>query len=224
LILSNEFTVGADADTVWRHLLDMTGVASCLPGATIEATDEEGTYNGSMRVRIGPMTVDYKGTATFAEVDETARMATISLRAREAKGQGTAMATIRNRLEETEGGTRVLAETDLHITGPQAQFGRGVMEDVGGRVLAEFADRLEKKISGEADAGDGDGASAGARAESRGAGVGGPQYDEDGGDGDSDTLDLGAIVSESLRERYARTAIIVLGALLALALLRRINR
>ena len=132
--LTNEFTVGADVDTVWRTLLDMEGVAGCLPGASIEATDEEGHFSGSMRLRIGPMTVAYQGNATLTEVDEAARRAVISLRAREAKGHGTALATITNVVEQIDGGTRVRAETDLRITGPQARFGRGVMEDV-----AEFA-------------------------------------------------------------------------------------
>jgi uncharacterized protein len=220
LILTNEFTVGADAETVWRHLLDMEGVASCLPGATIEATEEEGTYNGSMRIRIGPMTVDYRGTATFAEVDEEARTATISLRAREAKGQGTAMATIRNRLEEADGGTRVIAETDLHVTGPQAQFGRGVMEDVGGRVLAEFAERLERKISGEEATAAGDAGAAapgaGPKAPEAGAGAAAPDDGED-------ALDLGAILSQSVVGRYARIAAVAAVAVVVIALLRRLR-
>lgn len=224
MILTNEFTVGADVDAVWRQLLDMEGVAGCLPGATIEATDEEGTYNGSMRVRIGPMAVDYKGTATLADVNEEERTATISLRAREARGQGTAMATIRNRVEPEDGGTRVRAETDLHVTGPQAQFGRGVMEDVGGRVLAEFAQRLEQRISGE-DAATGD---RGDRAASSSERPGSAEPGEaatgaEGGEAE-DALDLGAIVSASVRERYARVAALGLGLLLVLALLRRARR
>ncbi len=151
MILENEFTVGADLDTVWRELLDMEGVASCLPGATISATEEPNVYDGSMRLKLGPMRVEYRGRATLSEVDETGHTAVIELRAREAKGQGSAMATIRNRLEPVEGGTRVKAETELQITGPQAQFGRGVIEDVGKRVLSQFSDRLEQKIAGTAD-------------------------------------------------------------------------
>jgi carbon monoxide dehydrogenase subunit G len=147
VILENEFTVGADLETVWRELLDMEGVASCLPGATISATDAPNVYDGSMRLKIGPMRVEYRGRATLSEVDEAAHTAVIELSAREAKGQGSAMATIRNRLEPVEGGTRVLAETELQITGPQAQFGRGVIEDVGKRVLREFSQRLEEKIT-----------------------------------------------------------------------------
>jgi carbon monoxide dehydrogenase subunit G len=126
----------------------MEGVASCLPGATIAGTEEENVYDGSMRLKIGPMRVEYRGTATLSEVDEQSHTAVISLSAREAKGQGSAMATIRNRLESVDGGTRVIAQTDLHITGPQAQFGRGVIEDVGKRVLDEFSRRLEERIAG----------------------------------------------------------------------------
>jgi uncharacterized protein len=148
VILENQFTVGAEIDSVWRALLDMEGVASCLPGATITGTDKENVYDGSMRVKIGPMRVEYRGTATLSEVDEQSHTAVISLSAREAKGQGSAMATIRNRLETIDGGTRVTAQTDLHITGPQAQFGRGVIEDVGKRVLDEFSQRLEQQIAG----------------------------------------------------------------------------
>lgn len=147
MILNNEFTVGAELDTVWQRLLDMEGVAGCLPGATVTATDEPNTYDGTMRLKIGPMTVEYHGRATLKEVDEQAHTAVIELRAREAKGQGTATATVKNTVERLNGGTRVRARTDLHITGPQAQFGRGVIEDVGGRVMSEFARRLEAQIT-----------------------------------------------------------------------------
>lgn len=150
MIIENEFTVGADIDTVWRELLDMEGVASCLPGATITATDEPNVFDGTVRLKLGPMRVEYRGTATLAEVDQQSHTAVISLSAREAKGQGSAMATIRNRLSQVEGGTRVTAETDLKITGPQAQFGRGVIEDVGRRMLGEFSQRLEEKIGQKA--------------------------------------------------------------------------
>ena len=150
MIITNEFTVRADIETVWRHLLDMEGVASCLPGATVTATDRENTYDGTMRLKIGPMKVEYRGSATLHEIDEQRHAAVMSLSAREAKGQGTARATIRNQLEQVGDRTRVRAETDLNITGPQAQFGRGVIEDVGGRVMNEFSRRLEEQITAEA--------------------------------------------------------------------------
>jgi uncharacterized protein len=197
--LTNEFTVGADVETVWRTLLDMEGVAGCLPGATIEATDEAATYSGSMRVKLGPMTVAYEGTATLAEVDESAHRAVISLRAREAKGQGTALATITNVVEQTDGGCRVRAETDLHITGPQARFGRGVMEDVAGRVLSEFSDGLERQIAG---------------ADEPAAAAASPPAEPE-------AMDLGALLSESKVARYARVAVPALAVLALLAIVVR---
>jgi len=154
MIVENEFTVEAGLEAVWRALLDMEGVAACLPGATITRTDEENVYDGSMRLRLGPMRVEYRGTATLSEVDEDSHTAVIALSAREAKGQGSAMATIRNRLEPTGTGTRVSARTELQLTGPQAQFGRGVIEDVGKRVLDEFSQRLERRIAGSPDGSD----------------------------------------------------------------------
>lgn len=213
--LTNEFTVGADPETVWRTLLDMEGVAGCLPGATIEATDEENTYKGSMRIKIGPMSVSYNGTATLAEVDDEARRAVISLRAREARGQGTAMATITNAVEAADGGARVRAETDLHVTGAQARFGRGVMEDVAGRVMKEFASRLERQLAGEGD-------QAAQEQEQEGAGEGAPEQGRQRA-ASEDALDMGAMVADSALGRYARLAApLALGLVLLTALrLRR---
>jgi uncharacterized protein len=202
--LANEFTVGADVDTVWRTLLDMEGVAGCLPGATIEATDQDDCYSGSMRVKIGPMTVAYEGTATLTEVDESAHRAVISLRAREAKGQGTALATITNVVERTDGGCRVRAETDLRITGPQARFGRGVMEDVAGRMLSEFSERLERQLTQPEDP---------ARAAEPAAAPPPPAEPE--------AMDLGALLSHSRLGRYARVALPLVAVLVVVAFVVR---
>jgi carbon monoxide dehydrogenase subunit G len=204
MILSNEFTVAADIDTVWRHLLDMEGVATCLPGASVTATDEENTYEGTMRLKIGPMKVEYRGRATLGEIDEQAHTAVISLTAREAKGQGTAVATIHNQLEQIEeGATRVRARTELNITGPQAQFGRGVIEDVGGRVMAEFSRRLEERIAGATEP-------AGATEQS----VSEPSRTTPA-DTSDDVLDLGTYVPP----RVVKGAVGVLAALIVAALL-----
>jgi carbon monoxide dehydrogenase subunit G len=203
--LTNEFTVSADPDVVWRTLLDMEGVAGCLPGATIQATDEENTYEGSMRVKIGPMAVSYRGTATLAEVDNEARRAVISLRAREDKGQGTAMATITNAVQPADGGARVVAETDLHITGAQARFGRGVMEDVAGRVLDEFSTRLERQLTTAGDA-------PAERPAAPGEPAAAPR---------EEALDMGAMLSGSAVVRHGRIAVPLVLALLVLVLLRR---
>lgn len=224
MIIENEFTVGADIDTVWRELLDMEGVASCLPGATITGTDKENIYDGSMRLKIGPMRVEYRGRATLSEVDEAHHTAVISLSAREAKGQGSAMATIRNQLESIEGGTRVNAQTDLQITGPQAQFGRGVIEDVGKRVLGEFSQRLEQRIAGGPRSGADESSDAPA-----GGGAGGSGGDSAGSEPPRAhaspapaELDVGSLVTSSPIVRRAGAGALALALVaLALILLRR---
>jgi uncharacterized protein len=216
VIIENEFTVGADIESVWRELLDMEGVASCLPGATITSTDSDNVYDGSMRLKVGPMRVEYRGTATLSEVDEQSHTAVISLSAREAKGQGSAMATVRNRLERTGTGTRVTARTELHITGPQAQFGRGVIEDVGRRVLGEFSQRLEQKIAGSrGDAGETTPRDAGSPDV---ASVDSTSALEPTTAPIADELDLGSLVASTPAVRIGAAALL---AVLLLILLRR---
>jgi hypothetical protein len=145
--LQNEFTVSVPIERAWETLLDIETVAGFLPGAKIEPAGEDGVFRGSMKVKVGPMTINYEGTARLAAVDEQARTADIEVRAKEAKGQGTAAAVIRNQLFEEAGGTRVAAETDLQVTGRQAQFGRGIMQDVAGRMLGDFARRFEEHLT-----------------------------------------------------------------------------
>jgi carbon monoxide dehydrogenase subunit G len=149
LKLENTFVVAAPIEPTWRSLLDLPGVAGCLPGATIEPGDEEATFQGSMRVRLGPVTMDYRGVARIAELDEASRTAVLTVQGRETRGQGSASATITNRLAEEDGGTRVTVETELSVTGRPAQFGRGIMQDVASSMLAEFARCLSEKISRE---------------------------------------------------------------------------
>lgn len=219
MILENEFTVAADPDTVWRHLLDVARVAECLPGASVTPTAESNVYDGSMRLRIGPMTVEYRGRAELCDIDEHSRSAVIELQAREARGQGTAMARVHNQLEPIDGGTRVRARTDLKITGPQAQFGRGVIEDVGKRVMNEFSRRLEEQIARDAagplaEAQDGEAQRSAAAASARDAS--GATCTPAGGD----ALDVGALIPT--RVKLAAAALLV--AVLALAILVRGRR
>jgi carbon monoxide dehydrogenase subunit G len=204
VILTHEFAVEGDLETVWQTLLDLERVAGCLPGATIRATADEGRFEGEMKVKMGPMTVTYDGSASLVEVDETAHRAVISLRAREAKGQGTALATVTNRVEQEGSRVRVRAETDLQVTGPQARFGRAIMEDVGNRVLGEFAKRLEAEIavsaSGEPDS------------DERPPPL--PPVD--------DALDMGAAIAQTAAARVARrTAPFAIAALALFAFWRR---
>ena len=201
MLLTNEFVVAADVDTVWRHLLDMEEVAECVPGAKVEEFVPPSTYRGKIRLKIGPMTVEYRGEAMLLEVDDDARRATIQMKAREARGQGSALATVRNSLAAVPGGTRVRAETELEITGPQAQFGKGVLEDVGGRILEEFTVRLERRIAAAQQESGVEAPSANGAGSPRGADTGAPTGSRSSEPPEDDTLDLNRVLASSLRER-----------------------
>jgi uncharacterized protein len=146
--LENEFTVPASVDDAWKVLLDVERVAPCLPGAEIEKA-EGGSYNGTMTVKIGPITAKYKGTIEIQEADETAHRAVMKAKARDARGQGGAQATITSTMESGDDGTRVKVETDMRVTGAAAQFGRGVMQDVSAQMMGRFADCLAGEMSGD---------------------------------------------------------------------------
>jgi carbon monoxide dehydrogenase subunit G len=126
----------------WDVLLDVERIAPCMPGATVESFDGE-TIVGRVKVKVGPIQVTYTGTARFTDKDEATRRAVIEASAKEARGSGTATATITARLQDDGGSaTNVTVTTDLAITGKPAQFGRGVMEEVGNKLLGRFADCL----------------------------------------------------------------------------------
>ncbi|HEV7846548.1 MAG TPA: SRPBCC family protein [Thermoleophilaceae bacterium] len=189
--LTNEFEVAVPVEEVWPALLDIERVARFLPGAEIEPSSEEGVYSGSMKVKLGPMTVSYRGTARLGDVDEESHSAAIEVEAREARGQGRAAATIVNRLVDLDGRTRVVAETDLRITGRQAQFGRGIMQDVAGAMLDDFARRFEASLlaeAGGAGAGTGSGAADGnGNGGGEGGGLGGGGLSAGGGEAEGGT-------------------------------------
>jgi carbon monoxide dehydrogenase subunit G len=146
--LENEFTVPASIDEAWQVLLDVERVAPCLPGATVEPAGDDGEFNGTMTVKIGPITARYKGSVKIQEADEAARRAVMRAQAKDARGQGTAAATITSTMEESPEGTKVTVVTDMRITGPAAQFGRGVMQDVSAKMMRQFADCLAQEMQG----------------------------------------------------------------------------
>jgi carbon monoxide dehydrogenase subunit G len=147
--LENDFTVPASVDEAWAFLLDVPRVAPCLPGASVEPeTDDDGAYKGAMKIKIGPITAQYKGTVKIQEADEAAHTVTMRAQAKDARGQGSASATITSSMEETAEGTKVSVVTDMRVTGPAAQFGRGVMQDVSAKLMKRFADCLAEQLSG----------------------------------------------------------------------------
>jgi carbon monoxide dehydrogenase subunit G len=145
--LENEFTVPAPLEQAWAVLLDIERVAPCLPGAQVEPGGEDGEYAGTMTVKIGPITSRYKGTVKIERSDEAGHVAVMRAQAKDARGQGTAAATITSSMEETPEGTRVKVETDMRVTGPAAQFGRGVMQDVSAKLMRRFAECLASEMS-----------------------------------------------------------------------------
>src|SRR5918999_3477327 len=129
-------------------MLDLERIAPCLPGAAIQEEKGGGEYDGTMKVKIGPITANYKGTVRFEETDEENRRAVLNATGRDARGQGTASATIVSTLQEEGDNTRVKVETDMRLTGRAAQFGRGIAQDVATKMLTQFAECLEREISG----------------------------------------------------------------------------
>lgn len=143
---TNEFTVPADIDTAFEVLSDLERVAPCLPGAVLEEVDGS-TYTGRVKVKVGPIQVMYRGTAELVELDDQAKRARILASGSETRGAGTANAEVTASLRSTAPGTTtVTVLTDLDITGKPAQFGRGVMEDVGTSIIDSFARRLAELL------------------------------------------------------------------------------
>jgi carbon monoxide dehydrogenase subunit G len=147
--LDHEFTVPVPIGQAWPVLMDVERIAPCMPGATVTKVDGR-DVEGTVKVKVGPIVVIYGGTATFLEMDEAGRRAVIEARGRETRGSGTASARVTTQLHEADGKTRVTVSTDLSITGKPAQFGRGVMSDVGAKLLSQFADCLSHELAGSA--------------------------------------------------------------------------
>jgi carbon monoxide dehydrogenase subunit G len=147
--LDHEFSVPVSAAQAWPVLLDIDRIAPCMPGATITKVDGD-DFEGTVKVKVGPITVTYGGTASFLEKDESQRIAVIEARGRETRGSGTATARVTAQLFDEGATSRVAVTTDLSITGKPAQFGRGVMVDVGNKLLNRFADCLAKELGSDA--------------------------------------------------------------------------
>ncbi|HEX2300537.1 MAG TPA: SRPBCC family protein [Pseudonocardiaceae bacterium] len=139
--LEHSFTVPAPVDTVWTALLDPQRVAPCFPGATISSASGD-DFAGAVKVRLGPIALQYKGAGRFTETDETARRTVIEASGTASGGQSTAAATVTAVLAEQDEGTVVNVATELSITGTPAQFGRGLMEDVSKKIISQFAENL----------------------------------------------------------------------------------
>jgi carbon monoxide dehydrogenase subunit G len=148
--LHNEFTVPARVERAWDVLLDLERVAPCLPGAQLQGGDGR-EFEGQMAVKIGPVTSRYQGSVRIEQADADAHRAVMRAQARDARGAGTAAATISTAMRTVPEGTRVAVETDLQISGPAAQFGRGVMQEVSSKLMARFAACLAEEMAADAE-------------------------------------------------------------------------
>ncbi|QFZ16456.1 SRPBCC family protein [Saccharothrix syringae] len=143
--LEHRFTVPAPVPEVWAALLDPEVVAPCLPGATLTGVDGRG-FTGTVEVRLGPVVLLYRGTGEFTSVDERVHAAVLRASGKDTRGNGTATATVSAALTAAEGGTEVSVVTDLVVTGRPAQLGRGLIGEVGAKVVAEFAEHLAARL------------------------------------------------------------------------------
>jgi uncharacterized protein len=145
--LDNSFTVPVPPDQAWEVLLDVERIAPCMPGATVDEVDGD-VVHGRIKVKVGPVSLTYRGTAKFTERDADTHTVVVEASGKETRGAGTASATVQASLAPDESGTAVTMHTTMNVTGRPAQFGRGVMVEVGGKLVEQFAANLATLITG----------------------------------------------------------------------------
>jgi uncharacterized protein len=212
--LNNEFRVAVPAAKTWEVLTDVERVAPCLPGATLLSVDGD-EFTGAVKVKVGPITVSYKGDAAFLEKDASAQRVGLKANGKETRGSGNAAAVVTAQLKDEGDATSVVITTDLTISGKAAQFGRGVLADVAGCLIAQFAKSLEADMLGGAPA------PTSAATESVGAA---PQATAAAA-GPGDSVDLLKVVAAPMAKRAApAVAALVAGGVIGFLLGRRRNR
>ena len=151
--INDSFRVSTPIDATWKVLLDIEGIAPCLPGAQLQEVEGD-EYRGVVKVKVGPITAQYKGAARLQEVDEPNHRIVIDASGRDTRGQGNAKATIVVTMAAEGAGTKVDVVTDLAVTGKVAQFGRGVLGDVSSKLMGQFVENLERDVLTSAGGGD----------------------------------------------------------------------
>jgi len=204
--LEHQLSVAAPIDVVWAALLDPERVAPCMPGATLTGVDGD-SFTGTIKVKVGPISLLYKGTGTFSEHDEQARRAVLKAAAKDTRGNGTVNATVTITLTEAGDHTTGTVATDLSITGKPAQFGRGMIADVGGKIIEQFAACLSDKLAAPVPV---------AVAEPKPGSVGEPAPEPE-------PLDLMRYARGSALQRIGPVVAVVALVVLAVALLRRLR-
>src|SRR4051794_13691236 len=144
--LQHTFTVPIGIDEAWAAFTDIERIAPCLPGAAITSVNGD-EFQGTAKVKLGPISLQYGGSGRWVSRDDATYSAVIDAQGKDKRGNGTAGAVISAHLEPEGDGTRVVVDTDLKITGRPAQFGRGVIQDVGGKILDQFAACLAQRLA-----------------------------------------------------------------------------
>jgi carbon monoxide dehydrogenase subunit G len=163
--IENSFSVGASPDAVFAFLLDVNRVVGCVPGAELSEVVDRDTFRGKVRIKVGPVTVSYNGTAHITARDEQARTATLQAEGRETTGSGSARATTTmSVVPEGEGVSAVTLATDFTVVGRVAQFGRGIMEEVSRKLIGQMGECIREQLEAEVGPGNSAPAAAGAAA------------------------------------------------------------
>lgn len=146
--LTNDFRVAMPVEQAWVVLTDLERIAPCMPGAQLQEVEGD-LHRGVVKIKVGPITAQYKGQAVFVDRDDTTHVAVLRAEGRDTRGQGHASATITATLVSDGDGTAVSVVTDLTITGRVAQFGRGVLADVSAKLLDQFVESLEQMVDAD---------------------------------------------------------------------------
>ena len=146
--LTHSFTVPTSVDDAWALFMDLERVGGCFPGATVTEVTDDG-FSGTVKVKVGPISLLYTGTGSFVAKDDQGHRAVIEAKGKDRRGNGTAGATVTIQLSPDGSGTRADVVTDLAVTGKPAQFGRGVMQDVSDKLLGQFIACIEQRLGGE---------------------------------------------------------------------------
>jgi carbon monoxide dehydrogenase subunit G len=147
--INNSFEVPLPPAQAWKVLMDIPGIAPCMPGAELTGVVDNDTYNGKVSVKLGPVALAFAGQVKFTEIDEANHKARVKAQGKDSKGRGGANATVDFHLLPTAAGSQVVVKTDLSLSGAVAQYGRasGLIQDVAAQLIGQFANCLKQKIA-----------------------------------------------------------------------------
>ena len=147
MLITTRFELGAPVEAAWAYLLDVPKIAHCVPGASLTDVIDDKTYAGKVEVKLGPISVSYKGRITIESMDAVTHTVRVKAEGTETRGRGGASAVVTAELQASEKGTSVVMNTDLSVSGLVAQFGRtGIMQEVAQRMAQRFASCVDQEL------------------------------------------------------------------------------